>query len=121
MFPISLIDASGIKLSTPADSVWGLMSALRGGLLGDVEQANALSVGQRATVMGQGILSKPIEEKATHVWSSPDLQVVVSSMQGWRVDMEDEHLVELHLGTSPPPSTPSSSSCPSLPASYLGS
>lgn len=42
-------------------------------------------------------LDKPIVEKATHHGEGNGLRFALSSMQGWRVDMEDAHLAEASI------------------------
>eukprot|EP00980_Cylindrotheca_fusiformis_P000426 scaffold103_cov116-Cylindrotheca_fusiformis.AAC.1 len=43
------------------------------------------------------LLGAPATEKETHVGSTADLKYGLSSMQGWRVHMEDAHIVETSL------------------------
>lgn len=44
------------------------------------------------------LLGSPIVEKETHEGVTPDgIQYAVSSMQGWRVHMEDAHIAEPNL------------------------
>eukprot|EP00934_Nitzschia_sp_Nitz4_P004775 Nitzschia sp. Nitz4//scaffold76_size158648//92544//93956//NITZ4_002554-RA/size158648-snap-gene-0.295-mRNA-1//1//CDS//3329557869//4765//frame0 len=43
------------------------------------------------------LLDKPITEKETHTGATSDLQFGLSSMQGWRVNMEDAHIAETNL------------------------
>jgi hypothetical protein len=44
------------------------------------------------------LLGSPVIEKETHEGVTPDgIQYAVSSMQGWRVHMEDAHIAEPNL------------------------
>lgn len=43
------------------------------------------------------LLGSPVTDKETHRGSTDDFQYGLSSMQGWRVHMEDAHIAELHL------------------------
>mmetsp|Transcript_4452 Transcript_4452/g.9314 ORF Transcript_4452/g.9314 Transcript_4452/m.9314 type:complete len:334 (-) Transcript_4452:381-1382(-) len=43
------------------------------------------------------LLDKPVTEKETEVGESNDMKYGVSSMQGWRVEMEDEHILSANL------------------------
>mmetsp|Transcript_8620 Transcript_8620/g.13212 ORF Transcript_8620/g.13212 Transcript_8620/m.13212 type:complete len:439 (-) Transcript_8620:60-1376(-) len=44
------------------------------------------------------LLGAPVTEKETHVGHTPDgIEYGVSSMQGWRVHMEDAHICEPHV------------------------
>ena len=45
------------------------------------------------------LLGAPVTEKETHRGENKDLKFGVSSMQGWRVHMEDAHIMESHLYT----------------------
>ena len=47
-------------------------------------------------------LDKPVTEKTTDAGETAELQYGASAMQGWRVDMEDEHTVELAIDGLPP-------------------
>ncbi|KNC77778.1 hypothetical protein, variant [Sphaeroforma arctica JP610] len=47
--------------------------------------------------MGQ-TLSEPITEKDTHEGQDENFAYAVSSMQGWRINMEDAHATELSFG-----------------------
>lgn len=53
------------------------------------------------------LLGSPVTEKETHVGGTPDgvIQYGVSSMQGWRVHMEDAHIAEPELYASVPDGT----------------
>lgn len=42
-------------------------------------------------------LGSPVTEKETHVGESPEYKYGLSSMQGWRVHMEDAHIAETSL------------------------
>ncbi|KAH9251855.1 hypothetical protein BASA81_010298 [Batrachochytrium salamandrivorans] len=52
-----------------------------------------------------GFLDKPIVEKDTAVGQGKVgehmLRYGVSSMQGWRVEMEDSHVTEFNVGPTP--------------------
>ena len=45
-----------------------------------------------------GFLDKPITEKSNSSGSTQSIRYGLSSMQGWRCDMEDAHTVEPNLG-----------------------
>uniref|UniRef100_A0A7E4W0M6 PPM-type phosphatase domain-containing protein n=1 Tax=Panagrellus redivivus TaxID=6233 RepID=A0A7E4W0M6_PANRE len=47
-------------------------------------------------------LDKPKTEKTNHIGNGRDYRYVVASMQGWRIDMEDAHTVEIQITNSPP-------------------
>lgn len=59
------------------------------------------------------LLGAPVTEKETHVGATEDgIQFGVSSMQGWRVHMEDAHIAETRLyATEVTPSEDGSSQC----------
>ncbi|CAH8832337.1 unnamed protein product [Trichobilharzia szidati] len=50
--------------------------------------------------MGQS-LSAPVLSKETRSWQNENYSVAVSSMQGWRVHMEDSHMCLLELPNDP--------------------
>jgi protein phosphatase 1B len=47
-------------------------------------------------------LDKPKTEKTNHLGSGRDFKYAVASMQGWRIDMEDAHHVEIKFQNDPP-------------------
>jgi protein phosphatase 1B len=47
-------------------------------------------------------LDKPKTEKTNDIGEGPDFKYVVASMQGWRIDMEDAHHVEISIRNEPP-------------------
>lgn len=55
--------------------------------------------------MGQ-LISGPVTFKDTKVWQNSQFSVAASSMQGWRVRMEDAYACFLNLSTSDPLSPP---------------
>uniref|UniRef100_A0A7S2U5T7 protein-serine/threonine phosphatase n=2 Tax=Attheya septentrionalis TaxID=420275 RepID=A0A7S2U5T7_9STRA len=68
------------------------------------------------------LLGSPITEKETHIGTTPDgLSFGVSSMQGWRIHMEDAHICQPHLYAEEIVSdAPSTSSAPPATAGETG-
>ena len=42
-------------------------------------------------------LGSPVTDKETHIGESPEYKYGLSSMQGWRVHMEDAHIAETQM------------------------
>eukprot|EP00560_Eucampia_antarctica_P001187 CAMPEP_0197833176 /NCGR_PEP_ID=MMETSP1437-20131217/18097_1 /TAXON_ID=49252 ORGANISM="Eucampia antarctica, Strain CCMP1452" /NCGR_SAMPLE_ID=MMETSP1437 /ASSEMBLY_ACC=CAM_ASM_001096 /LENGTH=480 /DNA_ID=CAMNT_0043437065 /DNA_START=122 /DNA_END=1564 /DNA_ORIENTATION=+ len=62
------------------------------------------------------LLGSPITEKETHTGWTPDgkLQYGVSSMQGWRIHMEDAHICQPFLYAEAPQESQSNNNCRNL-------